>query len=139
MYKNKKNGIRYGREISWSERELIVNEFLTGNYTKTEIWRKYTGQNEEHGQILRWMKKLGHSDQEVIHSSKKRVIFTLHQDLPSLSKNEVHKSKEELEKEIELLKKRLENAELKAEGYQLMIEIAEKEYKIPIQKKPNTK
>lgn len=41
--------------------------------------------------------------------------------------------------EIELLKKQLEDARLQAEGYRRMIEIAEKELKVPIRKKPNTK
>jgi transposase len=45
----------------------------------------------------------------------------------------------ELQKRIKELEKQLETAQLKAEGYELMIEIAEKELKIPIRKKSDTK
>ena len=26
-----------------------------------EIWEKYTGEEEEHGQLLRWMRQLGYN------------------------------------------------------------------------------
>ena len=45
----------------------------------------------------------------------------------------------DLQKRIKELERQLENAQLKAEGYELMIEIAEKELKIPIRKKSDTK
>jgi hypothetical protein len=38
----------------------MIKEYLRGNWTKTEVWKKYTGQGEEHGQILSWMRKLGY-------------------------------------------------------------------------------
>jgi hypothetical protein len=44
-----------------------------------------------------------------------------------------------LQRRVKELEKQLENAQLKAEGYELMIEIAEKELKIPIRKKFATK
>ena len=37
------------------------------------------------------------------------------------------------------LKKQLEETQIKAEGYNLMIDIAEKQFNIPIRKKPGTK
>ena len=51
----------------------------------------------------------------------------------------LNKSPEELQQEILQLHKQLEITQLKAEGYELMIEIAEKELKIPIRKKFDTK
>lgn len=45
----------------------------------------------------------------------------------------------ELEKKIHQLQKELEDAKLKVEGYEIMIDIAEKEFKIPIRKKSDTK
>ena len=43
-----------------SEKHHIIQELLSSGCTKREIWEKYTGQEEEHGQLLRWMKQLGY-------------------------------------------------------------------------------
>ena len=43
-----------------SEKHHIIQELLSLCCTKREIWEKYTGQEEEHGQLLRWMKQLGY-------------------------------------------------------------------------------
>lgn len=45
----------------------------------------------------------------------------------------------ELQRRIKELERQLEIAKLKAEGYELMIKIAEKKLKIPIRKKSGTK
>ena len=45
-----------------SEKHHIIQEFLNSGSTKNEIWKKYTGQEHEHGLLLRWMRKLGYSD-----------------------------------------------------------------------------
>ena len=44
------------------EKHQIIQELLATGCTKAQIWEKYTGQNEEHGQLLRWMRKLGYDD-----------------------------------------------------------------------------
>src|SRR5690554_5277316 len=46
--------------FSDSEKHHILQEFLSSGCTKREIWEKYTGQEEEHGQLLRWMRQLGY-------------------------------------------------------------------------------
>jgi transposase len=56
-----------------------------------------------------------------------------------LATNENGQDSKDLQKRIKELERQLENAKLKAEGYELMIEIAEKELKIPIRKKSGTK
>jgi len=43
------------------------------------------------------------------------------------------------QEQIKFLERELEDAKLLAEGYRRMVEIAEKELKVPIRKKPNTK
>jgi hypothetical protein len=65
MDKKETSLIRTGSLLSWEEREEMIREemikeYLRGKWTKTEVWKKYTGQGEEHGQILRWMHKLGY-------------------------------------------------------------------------------
>jgi hypothetical protein len=48
-------------------------------------------------------------------------------------------TKKELEARIKQLERQLEDSQLKEEAYRRMIDIAEKELKISIRKKPNTK
>lgn len=131
-----KNGIvRHGGELSLSERHELIKEYLLGGYTKREIWLKYTGQREEHGCILRWMRMYGYIDDEV----KRRPNFASSVNyLPMDSKNEdLDRSK--LQARIKELERQLEDAKLKEEGYRTMIELAEKTFKIPIRKKSDTK
>lgn len=65
MDETKKKLTRIGGAIGWEEREAMVKEYLTGNYTKVEVWNKYTGQDEEHGQLLRWMRTLGYISNKI--------------------------------------------------------------------------
>jgi transposase-like protein len=46
---------------------------------------------------------------------------------------------EELQAKIERLERQLEDEQLRSEAYQRIIDIAEKEFDIPIRKKPSTK
>lgn len=125
-----------------SEKHLIIQDYLESGITKSEIWEKYTGQTEEHGQILRWMRKFGYETPD----KKRRRYFvekTTHMTKKNINKKS---SPESSEFEIELLKKRvadleksLNEAEMKAIAYSTMVDIAEKEFKIPIRKKLNTK
>ena len=59
--------------------------------------------------------------------------------LPLDTTKESDKNPEALQRKVQELEKQLELAQLKAEGYELMIEIAEKELNIPIRKKHDTK
>ena len=43
-----------------SEKHHILQELLSSGCTKQEIWKKYTGQEEEYGQLLRWTRQLGY-------------------------------------------------------------------------------
>lgn len=137
MDKTKRQAIRNGKSLSMEERHELIQEYLTGNYTKRELWKKYTGQPKEHGQILRWMEEYGYlSSRKTINGKNRSVINPL--ALVLMNKEE-DLNPEELQKRIKELEKQLESALLKAEGYELMIQIAEKELKIPIRKKPDTK
>ena len=125
---------RTGGSLSLAERESMIKEFLTGHYTKVELWKKYTGQDKEHGQILDWMRKLSYLSIErkpefVKYSPLKQHPLPLSDTDDPIA----------LQRRIKELEKQVENAQLKAEGYELMIEIAEKELKIPIRKKSGTK
>lgn len=134
-----KNGFRSGRTFSETERHEIIKEYLNGTQTKTEIWKKHTGQQHEHGTILKWMRQLGYIVEEFsIEKERKRAINHPYLFM-SDDKINPNKSPEELQQEILQLQKQLEITQLKAEGYELMIDIAEKELRIPIRKKSDTK
>ena len=51
---------KQGKYFTQEEQHAIIQEMITNGCSKKEIWKKYTGQEEEHGQLLRWMKKLGY-------------------------------------------------------------------------------
>lgn len=139
MKRQKEQKTRGIGSLSWAEREEMIKEYLSGNYSKVEIWKKYTGQSVEHGKMLQWMGMLGYSDK--IENPIKRHLssgFTK-QERPILAANDNPQDPRDLQKRIKELERQLENAQLKAEGYELMIEIAEKELKIPIRKKSDTK
>jgi len=122
-----------------SEKHSIIQEMLKTRCTKVEIWEKYTGQQEEHGQLLRWMRKLGYDDSiptrrsnfvsNPIHMKKKKSDEKSTESFENL----------QLKKRIEELEKQLKDAEMKALAFSTMVDIAEKEFKIPIRKKYNTK
>jgi len=125
--------------FSDSEKHLIIQEMLETECTKRDIWEKYTNQEEEHGQLLRWMRKLGYNDS----IPTRRPNFVAN---PILMKkksvtNESLESFEnlQLKKRISELEKQLKDAEMKAIAFSTMVDIAEKEFKIPIRKKINTK
>ncbi len=85
------------------------------------------------------MRMLGYSDK--IENPIKRHLssgFT-RQELPILATKDNLQDPRDLQKHIKELDRQLENAQLKAEDYELMIEIAEKELKISIRKKSDTK
>ena len=127
--------IRRAHTFSESEKIIIIEEYQKGNLSKAQIWRKHTGYKQERGGLLRWMRQLGYSDKP----NYKR-IFRRNLRSKVVSVNQTNNSvPSDHELEIQRLKKELLDAQVKAEGYELMIEIAEKELNIPIRKKSDTK
>jgi hypothetical protein len=112
------------------EKRKIIDEYLKGGRTKNEIWRLYTGQDFEHGHLLRWMRLLGYVNPTIKVSGL---------SLPTMPGNKPQPSVEELQKKIKQLEQQLLDSQLKEEAYKRMIDIAEKELKVSIRKKPNTK
>lgn len=112
-----------------SQRRAIVEEYLNSGKTKAAIWRHHTGEKQERGQLLRWMRQLGYLDNTV---SEKIVPLRM-------PKSTSKKSHAELEKRIKELENQLLDSQLKEEAYRRMIDIAEKDLKISIRKKPDTK
>lgn len=124
---------RKGSDLSWSEREELLEEYLSSDLTKQAIWKKYTGQAEEHGQILSWLRKLGYEDKHVNNRRKSGAQVSMEK------KEEERFEHLQLKKRIRELEKELQEAKLKAIAWSTMLELAEQEYKIKIRKKYNTK
>lgn len=125
--------------FSDSEKHSIIQEMLKTGCTKVEIWEKYTGQQEEHGQILRWMRKLGYDDS--IPTRRPNFVSNTIQMKKKKTDEESTELFEnlQLKKRIEELEAQLKDAEMKAIAFSTMVDIAEKEFNIPIRKKYNTK
>lgn len=132
---------RSGNYYSHSEKCQIIEDYLSSGCSKREIWEKYTGQQVEHGQLLRWMRQLGYDSSPI----ERRTTFAVSNKIP-MQKRENNASSSDEEFEILQLKKRiseleirLKDAEMKAIAFSTMVDIAEEEFKIPIRKKYNTK
>ena len=102
----------------------IISQIESGKLTKERARKVY--QIKGKSAILNWMRKY----------AKPKTTFTEKSSIPMTGKDETTK---ELLLRIQQLERSLEDAELKAESYSKMIDIAERELKISIRKKYNTK
>jgi len=106
----------------------VLNEYLTTDVSQQELMRKYHFGG--HSTIKKWMLKFGLEtpDQEQIV-------------MRSVMVKEVEKTakEKELEARIKQLEKDLEFEKLRVRALDIMIDIVEKDYKIPIRKKPGAK
>ena len=117
------------------EKKLIIEDYISGNETKQSVYSRYTGYPGENGKITMWMRKFGIEDKFV-----KKTNF----DIMSTQKKEKSQASDDFEtlklkKRIAELEKQLQTAEMKAIAFSTMVDIAEKEFNIPIRKKHNTK
>jgi len=135
-----------GKHYSQTKRHAIIQEMLKINWTKQYAWMLYNGEMEERGQLLRWMRKLGYLG-KIQHKQyvSKRSIRKFEVNATAMSKKEQFDPAQEsfetmqLKKRIAELEKQLKDAEMKAIADATMVDIAEKEFNIPIKKKLNTK
>ena len=126
------------RYFSDSQKRIIIEEFLSSRCTKREIWRKYTGHKTEHGSLLRWMRNLGYDD-SLPRRMPKFAYKSSNMDNIKDSEPNTSFDNLQLKKRIEELEKQLKESEMKAIAFSTMVDIAEKEFNIPIRKKYNTK
>lgn len=117
------------------EKKLIIEDYLSGNETKQSVYSRYTGYPSENGKITMWMRKFGIEDKLV-----KNTTFV---NMQTRKKDKEQSSEDfetlKLKKRIAELEKQLQTAEMKAIAFSTMVDIAEKEFNIPIRKKHNTK
>lgn len=121
------------------DKHRIIQELLSTRCTKTELWRKYTGKSD-HGVLIRWMRELGYNTD--IKPEKSNIVantYPMAQKKHKVNTDDESFENLQLKKRIADLEKQLKDAELKAIAFSTMVDIAEKEFKIPIRKKFNTK
>jgi transposase len=123
--------------FSESEKHLVIQDYLDSKLSKQFIWQKYTGELKEHGTLLKWMRQLGYAT--AVIKKQNGNIATKRNIMAKKQAYEHDFATLQLEKRILDLEKQLKEAELKAIAFSTMVDIAEKEFKIPIRKKLNTK
>lgn len=128
------------RYFTDSEKHHMIQELLSTGCTKAEIWQKYTGKYGDHGEMLRWMRKLGYNTTVKCRISK----FDSNPIEMAKEKKKENQSIEDFEglqlrKRIAELENQLKDAEMKAIAFSTMVDIAEKEFNISIRKKYNIK
>ncbi len=110
---------RYSEEF----KQIVITDFLTGTLSRKEVERKYKIGNSR---LTYWLRDRGY----VINPRPQSLFLSA---MPDPTKSDYS------EKEMTILKKELEDTKLLAEAYGQMIDLAEKELKISIRKKFNTK
>ena len=111
----------------------VCEEYLSTGQSKMSLLKKYDIRMKSG--IQKWMRQLGYED---IHQK----AGYLNSPISTLAKKTTDTSAtttDFLEKRVKELERLLEDEQLRSEAYSRIIDIAEKEFHIPIRKKPNTK
>jgi len=115
-----------------SFKRKVIEEYLSTRCTQAFLLDKYG--IKFRGAIPTWMQKLGYTPGRIVLQPNfdKQILIPL----PKKKKNE---KPQDLEERIRQLEQQLEDEKLRAEIYSRIIDKAEKELKISLRKKPNTK
>lgn len=124
------------QHYSESFRRMVIEEHLRTGIRKADLLRKHNIKFK--GAINRWMRLYGYTEIHIRTDKNRNFVYQTaifpqdNNDIPITDPAVLLKKIKELERQ-------LEDEQIRSEGYAMMIEIAEKEYKIPIRKKHNTK
>ncbi len=113
-------------------KRMVIEEYLATKCNKMDLLRKYNIRFKS--AIQAWMKKLGYEDTHRIQRIKFDRSLPLTLAMATKSENIL-----ELQKRVHELEQQLQDEKLRVEAYSRMIDKAEKELKVSIKKKPNTK
>lgn len=113
-------------------KKKVIDEYLAGGISKMDLLRKYNIKTKSG--IQRWMKKFGYADVYKLPETNFTSITFV-----DLAKKTDLKNDSDLLKKIRELERQLAEEKLRSEAYARIIDKAEKELKVPIRKKPNTK
>jgi transposase-like protein len=127
------------KKFSEKEKRHIIEDYLQSGESKRTIWQKYTGQETEHGLLLKWMRKYGYDSEY----QSKNVNFAPKSIFMNSAAHKGDKITDfeylQLQRRVLDLEHQLQESEMKSIAYQTMIDIAEREFNISIKKKFNTK
>ncbi|MBN8578220.1 MAG: hypothetical protein J0L66_14845 [Cytophagales bacterium] len=114
-----------------SFKRMVIEEYLSTKCNKMDLLRKYNIHFKS--AIQTWMRKLGYDD---VHRVQK---INFDSKLPLTIPMPKIENTRELQKRIQELEQQLQDEKLRSEAYLRIIDKAEKELKVPIKKKHNTK
>ena len=133
------SGLRRAGSFTISERHKIIQEAMTSGRSKVEIWKKYTGEDREHGTLLKWMRQLGYNGHPNRSSNFDKNNSLMTNKKKTLQIGEESFEILQLKRRVLELESQLKDAEMKAIAFSTMVDIAEREFNIPIRKKLSTK
>jgi transposase len=117
-------------------RRVVIEDYLRSGLSKMSIQHKHGVRFKS--AIVTWMRELGYSD-----THKKVSILEASNQLELAKKYTSPQSDPNdavaLAKRIKELERQLEDEKIRTEMLNMIIDIAEKDYKLPIRKKPGTK
>jgi transposase len=121
-------GVRY---FSEAFKRQVCEEYVRGTATKMDIQRKYNIKFKS--ALITWLRNFGFEEKPKLRTIQ---LDNTPQQLMAVPPKE---TQEQLARRVKELEKQLEEAQLRAMAYSTMIDIAEKELKIDIRKKSDTK
>lgn len=125
---------RETRIYSTSFKRKVIEEYLDTGVAKIYLIKKYGIRSK--GGFQKWMRDLGYTD------IYRKEGYLHPNSIPTLSPKKKKSSpatEQSQDSRIKELERLLEDEQLRSEAYSRMIDIAERDYKISIRKKPNTK
>lgn len=120
------------KAYSLAFKRKVVQEYLSTDKSSRFLVEKY--QIRSSSAIQKWMRILGYETSGRLRKPKFDALITL-----PLSKDTKQSSQQELEQRIRELERQLEDEKLRSELFSRIIDKAEKELKISIRKKPNSR
>jgi transposase len=110
----------------------VIREYLLTDSSSRFLVKKYEIRSES--AIQKWMHQLGYELTGKQGKSKFESLIEF-----NVPKDKKQPSQQELQKRIRELERQLEDEKLRSEAFSRIIDKTEKELKISIRKKPNTK
>lgn len=135
-YSRKRPG-KWQSQYSEEFKRSVVEEYINGTISVRKLEQKHKLGNSR---VTVWLKEFGYELKNIYFPC---VVLKEIPEMPKEKSDKASKTtsnnKESTKDSDVSLQEQLENALILAEGYKRMIEIAEKEYNIPIRKKSDTK
>ena len=119
-------GLKSPSQFSIEERQHIIEEYLRSGCKKRDIWEKYTGEPDERGRLLRWMRQLGYAIPPKWGKLAGKKLTNMSNSM-SVSPSNYLLENVQLKEKISQLEKALVHSELRATALETMINVAEDE------------